>query len=827
MDEQARPGQDAPSRDSSAAPAPPDGRLLAGLVDAVPGVMAYWDRQARLGFANRAYLEWAGRSAGQMLGLSIHELFEPGYARDVGVLIEAALAGESRELERERRLPDGSLQVHQVHYVPDRLADGSIAGVFVLAFDISARKHSERELQRLAADLAQARDLARAASEAKSAFLANMSHEIRTPMNAILGLTHLVRRGLQDTLQQERLHKIDAAARHLLQIINDILDLSKIEAGKVQLEALDFTLDKLVADAFDLVAERARDKQIELVLDTDGVPPRLHGDPTRLSQILVNLLGNAIKFTAAGWVRLGMELLHDDGQQLLIRCSVQDTGEGIAPEQQARLFQPFVQADVSTTRRHGGTGLGLTLAKRLTELMGGQIGLDSQPGQGSRFWFTVRLARARQARPQALPVPLQGLRALVVDDLAESLASVSDRLQQFGLQVDACSDGPSALARLQRELAAGRHHDVLVVDWRMAPIDGFETLERMRQLAGDGLPPALLMTAFDEPAVWARAQQAGLQAVLVKPITGSALHEALLRVLAGSAAARSQAAGLAVQAGPDHAAQGGPAAHEAHEALLRRRHRGQRVLLVEDNPVNQQVASELLVLAGLEVDVAQNGLHALELLRTRQHDLVLMDVQMPVMDGLQATRALRAEFGDALPVLAITANAFSDERAACAAAGMNDHLAKPMRPAELYAMLLRWLPLRPPPPPAADVPAQALSQRLAGVGGLDPAQGLALCGGRWPSYQRALRSFVEAYGAERLSGSAGPADAAARQAQCHSLASACAAIGAQSLAQTLRALEARFRSAAGADAQLEQAHDQALQQLARLTQALAAALDPA
>ncbi|MEN9893776.1 MAG: hypothetical protein RLY78_4071, partial [Pseudomonadota bacterium] len=546
----------------------------------------------------------------------------------------------------------------------------------------------ESQVQQRTADLAAtSRELAlrmtqaHAASQAKSAFLANMSHEIRTPMNAIIGLGHLMSRELRDPVQRERLVKIDGAARHLLQVINDILDLSKVEAGKMALQNAPFSVDRLVLGAVDMVRTEAQAKGLELVVDTDHLPGHLQGDATRLSQMLINLLGNAVKFTGQGWVRLKGERLQQRRGRVQVRFEVRDTGPGIEAAQLDGLFQAFSQGDASVSRRHGGTGLGLALTRHLAGLMDGETGVDSAPGQGSRFWFTAWLDEAAQAGQHAEPVPLEGLRALLVDDLPEALAALRDQLQMLGLRVDALPDGGTALVRMQTELSAGRPYDVVLVDWRMPPPDGEATLRGLRALAGDGMPPALLVTAFNEPAVWHAAQTLGCDTVLVKPVTPSALHDALVRVLRPLAR-------------PAVAADDGPAPADVLMARLRAGHHGQRVLLAEDHVINREVAEALLTNAGLVVELAEDGQRAVELALLRPYDLVLMDMQMPVHDGLWATRELRRQLGPGLPVVAMTANAFGEDRAACLAAGMNDHLAKPVDPARLYEMLLRWLPLQ-------------------------------------------------------------------------------------------------------------------------------------
>ena len=528
-------------------------RFYRAVADNVPGLLVYWSRELRCEFANAAYLTSHGKTEAQMRGIRAVDLYTPEQFERFEALARAALRGEPQHIEAVIPRADGSSFHAWVHYLPD-LKDGLVRGFFLMVHDISAIKQAELRLRELNVELLDARDKADAANRAKSVFLANMSHEIRTPMNAIIGLAHLMQDDAIEPAQRERLGKVSDAARHLLDIINDVLDLSKIESGKLHLEQIDFDLHALLVRTRALVVDRVHEQGLALVMHGDHLPRWVHGDPTRFSQALLNLLSNAVKFTERGSVTLRAALLEQGPQGLHLRFEIQDTGIGIAADKLGGLFTAFEQADSSTTRRYGGSGLGLVITRQLARLMGGDAGVESELGVGSRFWFSVCLQPAS-------PLPA-------------------------GAAIDLAPAGPVR--------ASGTQH-------------------------------------------------------------------------------RS-------------------ATQSARDAV-RANHPGARILLAEDNAVNQEVATELLRSAGLEVDLAETGIEAIAMARRARYDLILMDVQMPELNGLQATRAIRALPGaHATPILAMTANAFGEDRLECLASGMNDHVAKPVDPRGLYETLLRWLP---------------------------------------------------------------------------------------------------------------------------------------
>ncbi|WP_374340947.1 PAS domain S-box protein [Azonexus sp.] len=615
----------------------------------------------RIEWVNRGFTRLMGYGRDEMTGRLTSALRSDDTRLDGFRRVLASLAeGRPDSWETRYRRKDGAELEVEVHYAPVRDANGKITHFVALMTDIGARRAAEQALE-------QARDAAVEASRLKSEFLSTMSHEIRTPMNGVIGMTDLLLDTELSDEQKELATVIRDSGHALLTVINDILDFSKIEAGKIDIEHNTFRLAQVVEGASELLGSQARAKKLSMMVFIDPtLPTHVIGDSVRLRQVLVNLIGNAVKFTAAGEITVRVEALGSDG----IRFSVNDTGIGIEPEAQKRLFTAFTQADSSTTRRFGGTGLGLAISRQLVELMGGRIHLDSTPGVGSRFWFTLPLPADPSATADARQAP--AMRVLVVDDRETDCRIICHYLEAWRIDCAAAHSGADALRLIAAAEAEGRPYAAIVIDYEMNDMDGIALARRIRTEHDTQLPRLVMITAHDRNQLEDEALAAGFDGLLVKPIRQSHLFDALVPRLPEPPLLTAEA----VESPPPQATERGPL-----------------ILLAEDNPTNRMLAERLLTRHGYVVHSVVNGQEAVEASQTLPIAAILMDCLMPVMDGFEATAAIRRQDLETqrhVPIIAMTANAMEGDRERCLAAGMDDYLSKPINVAQLTATLAHW-----------------------------------------------------------------------------------------------------------------------------------------
>jgi two-component system, sensor histidine kinase and response regulator len=733
------------------------------LVESASDLVWQVDREGRWQFVNRTCEQIYGVPANSLLGNRFTEVVDPEYLeRDLAAFQQVLDGKELTDYETVHRDSRGESRHLSFSARPLLDEDGVVVGASGIARDVTERAAVRAALEA-------ARREAERTAVAKSAFLANMSHEIRTPLNGILGMVELLLDTSLDHEQRRAAELVRESGQALLTVINDILDFSKIEAGRMELEQAEFDLHALVNSTARLLGVRCYERGLELVCEVQAeVPHRVLGDPGRIRQVLNNLVSNAVKFTHDGEVAVTASLERLGGDTAWVRISVRDTGIGIPEEKQEAVFEEFTQVDVTTTRQYGGTGLGLAISRRLVTLLGGSLGLRSEPGRGSEFSFTVPLrvvagdGPAVTRRPEA---SLEGVRLLIIDDNSTNRRITGDMLRSAGAVVQEAESARAGLAALRRARGEGAPYQVAILDGHMPEMDGFALAREIKTDPALAATRLMMLTSAGQPGDGQRCRDLGITGYLSKPASRAELLETLGAVLKDTP-------------------------HPEHATLITRHlisesRQPVRVLVVEDNPVNQQVAAAMLRKRGHAVTIAENGQEALDALRAAAFDVVLMDVQMPVMDGLTATRAIRADPGLAdLPVVAMTAHALQEEQQHCRDAGMSAYLAKPFKPHELFAAVEGWQARPATTPPAAaddpDAPVDLARFRAAmrDAGVEDAVETMLDVFLRdAPTRMAALASAIER------------ADAREIEATAHAFKSASGTIGAGRLANLLKTAE--------------------------------------
>lgn len=754
--------------------------FLRTVTDALPVLIGYWDQNKKCKFANKTYQPLFGRDNADLIGQDMesvigHELYEQN--RDY---IEGALQGKLQRFERSITKADGSIFHSITNYIPD-IQHGEVKGFFVLSSDVTEVKETQLEMERLNLALNERTRQAENANQAKSAFVANMSHEIRTPMNAVLGMTQLLAETVLTEQQYGYVARIHAASTGLMSILNDILDYSKMEAGRLQIDRAEMDVDGLLENLSSVFSISASSKNIELVFEVSATTPKyIISDSLRLTQILNNLVGNAIKFTAQGSIRICVDYQASPVSEL--RFEVIDTGIGMTEEQMQHIFTPFMQADSSTTRRFGGTGLGLSISQHLVQAMGGEIGVDSALHKGSRFWFRLPVEVKDTGRHSVIYQALHK-RVLIVDDSNESRQALFSYLHQWQIVTDLAEDAESGLESIFKAHADGKPYDLLLLDWKMPHRSGVWLAGQVHQAHQAGqlshLPVIAMVTAYEVKDLLEDTQQqaVSVQAVLSKPVIPSQLYDLLSDSQIQSPLAK------------------GPASRQILMPQgVTGSFGGRRALLVEDNPVNQEVALAMLQKLGVQVDVANNGSEALTQFTEYDYDIVFMDMHMPVMDGLEATTRIRAlSKGHRVPIIALTAAAFDEDRQKALDAGMSDYLSKPVIMSILVKVLAQWLPGA----PTAVLAHQPALTDCPLIPGIDVAATMARLGLAWAQVSRFISNFATQFEAWPAQISAALAaqdmDTAIRHA--HTLKGAAMNIGAEQLATQAAQLEKDLKQA--------------------------------
>nr|WP_246347270.1 response regulator [Desulfurispira natronophila] len=749
---------------------------IKAIVDTAADAIITIDQEGKILTFNGAAQRMFGYDAGEAVGADVSLLMPEPHRSQHSYYIrrylesgEAQALGRGAEVTGQRR--DGT--TFPIYLTISEMIINHEQRFTGIARDITDQKAAE-------AALVASREAAEAANRAKGEFLANMSHEIRTPMNAIIGLTRLCLQTPLSPKQDDYLSKISASANALLGILNDILDFSKIDAGKLEIDPVEFSLEEVVANLVAIISVRSEEKGLEFLIDTAlDIPPRLTGDPLRLGQVLINLVSNAVKFTESGEVVVHSEVIDEDASQVWLRFGVTDTGIGMTPAQQEKLFQAFSQADTSTTRQYGGSGLGLVISKQLIMLMGGEISMESEPGKGTVFEFTLPFGKVEKSRqPEDLHIPrnLRDLQVLAVDDNSTSLEILGHYLDSFGYQSDTASSGDQALQLVKSADARGCPYDLVMLDWKMPRPDGMETARHIQQTALVSPPRLLLFSSFGSNEMQRHLQQGLVDGILAKPFLPNALFDAISRIFED-------------RSSPDSQQLPGATSSQRSAPLA-----GKSILLVEDNEINQQITRELLQQMGAKTTIAWNGQEAVDLLAQAEFDGVLMDMQMPVMDGIAATRKIREEAKfSRLPIIAMTANAMASDHQRCLEAGMNDFMVKPVDPEKLTRVLNRWLSTG-----AGDTwhhesrePALALPD----LPGFKVREAVGRLAGSVETYRSLLAKFPQHYqdSARDIAAALDDGDAPRAQKLTHTLKGVAGNLGAVELQEKLEELEEALR----------------------------------